>query len=57
MLHAVERRGEGDAARLADRRGNVESLDLLDEPLARLAVGDEIGDRNDLEAMAACERR
>src|SRR5947207_13389351 len=55
MLDAVERRRIGEATRFADRRVDVELALLIDEALACLAIGDEIGDRDDLEPVLARE--
>src|SRR5829696_6548957 len=55
MLNAVIGRGIGDAARLADRRIDVEHGLLLHQPLARLAVADEVRNGDDLEPVLAGE--
>src|SRR4029079_17109095 len=53
MLDAVEGCRIGKAAGLADRRIDVELAFLLDQTLARLTIGDEIGDRDYLELVFA----
>ena len=55
LFHLVEGRHIGKAPGLADRRLDVELRGLLHQPLAALAVGDEVGHRDDLEAMFARE--
>ena len=55
MLHAVEGRDIGVAGRLAGLRLDRKGRDALDELLARLPIGDEIGDRDQLEAVRGGE--
>src|SRR5215213_437127 len=55
MLNGVEGRRIGDGFRVADRRLDGESPLALDQALARLPVGDEARDGDDLELLSAGE--
>ena len=55
MLHRVERRRIGKPRALPIGVSTSKRRLLVDETLARLAIGDEVGDRDDLEAMLAGE--
>ena len=55
MQHRVERRAIGVAGHLADRGFDRKTRDPLDQILARLAIGDQLGDRDALEAVLGGE--
>ena len=55
MQDRIERRAIGVALELADRRLDRKARDPLDQLLARLPVGDEVGDRNALELVLVGE--
>ena len=55
MQHRIERRAIGVDGHLADRRLDRKARDPLDQILARLAIGDEVGDRNALEPVLGGE--
>src|SRR5207302_11257792 len=55
MLDAVEGRRIGDGARRSDRRLDRECRLAVDQAFARLAIGYEIGDRDELEPVLAGE--
>ena len=57
MLHGVPRQRVGEGLRLAAGRLDVRAGDALDQRLLALAVGDEVGDRNLLQAMLGGECR
>ena len=56
MQDRIEWRAIGVALKLADRRLDRKAGDPLDQFLARLPIGDEIGDRNALELVPVGER-
>ena len=55
MQDRIERRAIGVALKLADRRLNWKAGDPLDQLLARLPVGDQVGDRNALDLVLVGE--
>ena len=57
VLDGVERRDVGVTGQRADRALDREFADPLDQLIARLPVGDDVGDRNLLELVAFGERR
>ena len=56
MQDRIERRAIGVALQLADRRLNRKARDPLDQLLARLPIGDQVGDRNALDLVLVGER-
>ncbi len=57
VMHLVERRHIGIAGEFADLARDLELGDPRDELLARLAVGDQIGDRDALQRVLLGEGR
>jgi len=55
MQHGVEGRAIGVSGHLADRRLDREARHPLDQILARLPIGDQLGDRDALEAVLGGE--
>ena len=53
----IEWRHEGEALQRPDRRGDRKFADALDELLARLAIGNEIGDRYAMQLVLLREIR